>query len=272
MTMRRLVFVLAALLVASRADAQYQADNRAPGEQFHVEFSLRFWTPNPELQLSTGSLASLGVGAVDFVQEFGLLNERFIEYAVTSKPGRKHKVHYSSIPINYSADVTVSRTLQFGGLTVPISIPASTDFEWRLRRYGYEWDFIAADRGYVGLLTEVKDNKLSASVSAGPFGSEDLDLRVWIPTVGVAARAYPHRLFSISGDFGVEVTRFKGFDRLKTDWDGKYMDFDVYGTMNFGRTVAAQAGYRSLLVDYTSSSDTAHLRLKGWYWGGNVRF
>ena len=270
--MRRLFFVLAAVLVASRADAQFNADNRAPGEQFHVEFSLRFWNPTPELSLSTGSLANLGVGAVDFVQEFGLANQRFMEYEVTSKPGRKHKIHYSSIPISYSADTVISRTLQFGGLTVPVSVPASTEFDWRLRRYGYEWDFVAADRGYLGLLTEVKHNKLSASVTAGPFGSEDLDVAVWVPTVGLAARAYPHRLFSVSGDFGVEITRFKGFDRLKTDWDGKYVDYNLYGTMNFGRNVAAHAGYRSVLVDYTSSSDTANLRLKGLYFGGNFRF
>jgi hypothetical protein len=270
--MRRLIFVLAALLVASRADAQFNADNRAPGEQYHVELSLRFWSPTPALQLSTGSLANLGVGAIDFVQEFGIANHRFTEYQVTSKAGRKHKLHYSSTPITYSADAIVSRTLQFGGLTVPVSVPASTSFDWRLRRYGYEWDFVAADRGYVGLLTEVKDNKLNASVSAGPFGAEDLDVHVWVPTVGVAARVYPHRMVSISGDFGVEVTRFKGFDRLKTDWDGKYVDFDLYGTVNFGRNVGAHVGYRSILVDYISASDTANLRLKGLYFGGNVRF
>jgi hypothetical protein len=272
MTMRRFFFVLAALLVASRADAQFNADNRAPGEQYHVELSLRFWTPTPQLQLSTGSLASLGVGAVDFVQEFGLANERFREYAVTSKAGRKHKLHYSSIPVKYSAETLISRTLQFGSLTVPISVPASTTFDWRLRRYGYEWDFVARDRGYVGLLTEVKDNKLNASVAAGPFGSEALDVHVWVPTVGAAARVYPHRMVSISSDFGVEITRFKGFDRLKNDWDGKYVDFDLYGTVNFGRNVGVLAGYRSILVDYTSSSDTANMRLKGLYWGGNVRF
>jgi len=33
-----------------------------------------------------------------------------------------------------------------------------------------------------------------------------------------------------------------------------------------------QAGYRSMRVDYTSNTDTANLKMKGWYWGGNVRF
>jgi hypothetical protein len=272
MTMRRLSFVLAVLLVASRADAQFSADNRMPAEQYHAELSLRFWTPTPQLRLSTGSLTSLGVGAVDFVQEFGLANDRFTEYEVTSKPGRKHKLHYSSIPIKYEASTTISRTLQFGGVTIPVTAPASATFDWRLKRYGYEYDFVAASHGYVGVLTDIKDNKLNASIAAGPYGSDALDLRVWVPTVGMAGRVYPHRMFSVSGDFNVEVTRFKGFDKLKTDWDGKFVDFDVYGTVNFGKNFAVHGGYRSIVVDYTSSDDLANIKLKGMYWGGNVRF
>ena len=272
MTMRRFLFVLAALLVAGRADAQFAADNRVPAEQYHVELSLRFWTPTPGLQLSTGSLATLGVGAVDFVQEFNLANDRFTEYELTSKPGRKHKLHYSSIPIKYEASTVINRTLQFGGLTVPVSAPASTSFDWRLKRYGYEYDFVAASHGYVGLLTDIKDNKLNASISALPYGSDALDLHVWVPTVGLAGRVYPHRMFSVSGDFNVEVTRFKGLSKLKSDWDGKFVDFDVYGTVNLGKVVGLHAGYRSIVVDYTSDSDLANIRMKGMYWGGNVRF
>jgi len=272
MTTRRLFFVFAALLVAARAEAQFAADNRVPAEQYHVELSMRFWTPTPTLQLSTGSLASAGVGAVDFVREFGIAKDRFAEFELTSKPGRKHKVHYSSIPLTYAADATISRTVQFGGLTIPVSAPASATFDWKLKRYGYEWDFVTADHGYFGLLIEVKDNKLNATISALPYGSDSLDLHVWVPTVGLAARAYPHKMFSVTGEFNVEVTRFKGFDKLKTDWDGKYVDFDVYGTVNFGRNFAVHSGYRSLVVNYTSTSDTADMKMKGLYWGGNVRF
>ena len=108
-----------------------------------------------------------------------------------------------------------------------------------------------------------------------------LALRPWLAsgvtvqvhsTIGLGARAYPHRLISVTGEFNVEVTRFKGFDRLKTDWDGHFVDFDVYATINAGRNFAVLGGYRSLKVDYTSDTDTATMRMKGLYWGGNVRF
>jgi len=269
MTKRAALFLIV-LLAATRAEAQFKSDGGA-GEQYHVEFTLRFWSPTPELSLSTGSLANLGVGPVDFVQEFGLEKDRFTEYSVISKAG-KHKFRYGSIPISYSKDAVITRTIQFGGLTVPVSAPVSMNVDWRLRRYGYEWDFVSAGRGYLGMITDVKDNKFSASIEAGPYGSEDADVRVWVPTVGLGARAYPHRLVSVTGEFNIEVTRFKGFDRLKTDWDGHFVDFDVYATVNAGHNFAILGGYRSLKVDYTSDTDTANMRMKGFYWGGNVRF
>jgi len=262
---------LTVLLVTTRAEAQFQVAEKGAGEEYRVEFSLRFWSPTPELSLSTGRLAGLGIGPVDFVQTFGIEKDRFTEYSVTSKAG-KHKFRYGSIPISYTKEAVITRTIQFGGITVPVSTTASTEVDWRLRRYGYEWDFVAADRGYLGLIADVKDNKFSANISAGPYGSEDADVRVWVPTVGLGARGYVHRLVSFTGEFNLEVTRFKGFDRLKTDWDGHLVDFDVYSTVNLGRNVAIQGGYRSLRVDYTSDSDTANIRLQGLYWGGNLRF
>lgn len=270
MTTRLAVLFLFVLLTASRADAQFSAEPGA-GEQYHVEVTLRLWTPTPELSLATDGLNAAGVGPVDFVQEFGIEKRRFHEYALTSKAG-KHKMHYSSIHMSYARDAVIARTLQFGGLTVPVSAPASADIDWRLRRYGYEWDFLSADRGYLGLIANVKNNKLTASVSAVPYGTESTDVNVWVPTIGLGARGYAGRLFSVTGEFGVEVTRFKGFERLKTDWDGHYVDFDIYGTVNLGRNVAVQGGYRSIRVDYTSEGDEANLRMKGLYWGGNLRF
>ena len=269
MTMRRAAFFLVVLLAASRVDAQ--SSDAGAGEQYKVEFTLRFWSPTPQMQLSTGSMANLGIGPVDFVQEFGIDKDRFMEYSVTSKAG-KHKVRYGSIPFSYKKDAVITRTIQFGGITVPVSAPASTEVDWRLRHYGYEWDFVSADRGYIGMIADVKDNKFSANIDAGPYGTEDADVRVWVPTIGLGMRAYPHRLMSVTGEFGVEVTRFKGFEKLKNDWDGHFVDWSLYGTANAGRNVGIEFGYRSMHVDYTSDSDTADLRMKGLYFGGNLRF
>ena len=268
MLFRRAFAIVTLLLIAARADAQFSVSNPAPGEQFHAEVSLLFWKPTPELRLNTAELTNAGVGEIDFVQEFAIEKDRFREYRLTLKPGRKHKLRYSSLPIEYTPSATLTRTIQFGNLTVPIRTPATAELKWTVRRYGYEYDFIAMDRGYVGVIAELKDNKVSASVTADPYGTEATEQRAVIPTIGVAARGYPHRLFSITG----ELTGLKVPGRFKDTLSGKLVDFDLYGTLSLGRNVAVQGGYRSLLVDYLTDTDAGHLRMKGMYWGGLLRF
>jgi hypothetical protein len=268
MTIRRAVVFVLVLFAASRADAQFSTSDPAPGEQFHVELSALFWSPTPELSLNTGGLTDLGIGEVDFVQEFGIEKQRFTEYRVTLKPARHHKLRYSSVPIEYTPSATLTRTVQFGGLTIPVSAPATADIKWTLHRYGYEWDFVAKDRGYLGVIAELKDNNVAATVTAEGYGTEAAQKRAPIPTIGIGARGYPHKLFSITG----ELTGFKVPDRFKDQLSGKFIDFDIYGTLSFGRNAAVQGGYRSVLVDYIVDDDTGHLRMKGLYWGGLVRF
>jgi hypothetical protein len=264
----RAVLALCALLIASRADAQFRAADPAPGEQFHAELSLLFWTPTPEIKLSTDGLDTLGVGQVDFVKEFNIENKRFREFRVTLKPGHKHKIRFGNIPINYTQTATLTRTVTFGGLTVPVSTTATFDMKWDVRRYGYEYDFVARDRGYLGVIAELKDNKVSATVTSPSFGTETTDHRAPVPTIGIAARGYPHRLFSITG----ELTGVKVPGSLKDQLQGKLFDFDLYGTLSFGKNVAVQGGYRSLLVDYIVDNGSGRLKMKGMYWGGLVRF
>ena len=99
-----------------------------------------------------------------------------------------------------------------------------------------------------------------------------------IPTIGLIARVYPHRAFSITTEFsGFKMPGFIG-NRISDalgdddDFDAKVFDFDVYGTLNFGRHVGVQAGYRSLTADYLIDEDSGDLEMKGMYFGGLLRF
>ena len=59
---------------------------------------------------------------------------------------------------------------------------------------------------------------------------------------------------------------------IDDDADAKVLDLDLYGTVNFGSHVGAQLGYRSLTADYLFDEDAGDLELKGWYFGGLLRF
>ena len=104
MHIRALVLVcLASTMFAARAEAQFQASNPAPGENYHVEFGVMFWTPQPGIVILSGSLAPLATAGVDFVREFNLENERFMEFRSVLKGG-KHKLRVSRVPFKYEQD------------------------------------------------------------------------------------------------------------------------------------------------------------------------
>ena len=116
---------------------------------------------------------------------------------------------------------------------------------------------------------------MTADVSSIGFQSQSTDVTAPIINLGVIARVYPHRVFSITAEY----TGFKVFgivktltDRIAEDLDVAVHDVDIYGTVNFGGHVGAQAGYRSLTSDYSIDEDEGDLKMKGFYFGGIVRF
>jgi hypothetical protein len=276
MHIRLLATALLCLVLSSSAQAQFRVPEPAPGENFVVELGLVFWEPTPGLMIQTGGLAALGENEVDFVQEFGIENERFREFRSVIKAAKKHKLRVSHVLAKYDASTTLQRTIVFGGQTFPVSVPATADLQWKVWRFGYEWDFVAADRGVIGLITELKVNTVSADLEAIGFGREVTEVTAPVPTLGGIFRVYPHKTFSLTAEMtGFKVPGFMGkwiTDAVEDDPDAKVFDLDIYGTVNFGRHVGAQLGYRSLSADYQFDNDLGDLELKGWYWGGLIRF
>ena len=276
MRTRLLAAALLCLFLSARAEAQFRVADPAPGENFHVELGLMFWQPTPEILIQTGALAALGQTEIDFVQEFAIENKRFTEFRGVIRAGKKHKLRISHVSMQYNASATLQRTITFGGRTFPGSVPATADLQWELWRFGYEWDFVTMDRGVVGFVTEFKVNKVSAALAAAGYGSELTEVTAPMPTIGILARAYPHKNFSVTAEFtGFKVPGFiikKITDAVGDDVDARTYDLDLYGTLNFGSHVGVQGGYRSLTADYIIDDDAGDLKMQGMYFGGLVRF
>ena len=261
------VFMLA---LASAAPAQAQffaAPPPAPGEDYHFEVGVAFWSPEPELVIRLDSAAGFG-SDVDFVEEFGIEKKRFTEFRGTVKPGRKHKIRFDYVPFKYDAEAVIQRTFVFGGQTYTVGLPASTDVKWDLWKFGYEWDFVSNQSGFAGLVVDLKYSKVTAEVSATGLGVETAEEQAPVPGIGGIARGYLSKNFSVTGEF----TAFKMLDTFSESVDGKFYDFDVYATVNAGKNFGVQGGYRSLTVDYTAEEDAADLKMKGPYFGAVVRF
>ncbi len=82
---------------------------------------------------------------MDFVREFNLENERFMEFRSVLKGG-KHKVRISRVPFKYEASAVLQRTVEFAGQTFDVNAEATADVSWDMWRFGYEYDFVAGRR------------------------------------------------------------------------------------------------------------------------------
>lgn len=253
------VCVSAFTLFAAGANAQL-----LPAENHVVELGVMAWTPSPELTLSTRALSGTGVNEVDFVREFGIEDQFFPEFRAVL--GRNHKVRVSFVSIKYDADTTIQRTIVFQGRTFNIGVPASTDIKWDLWKFGYEWDFVSRQRGFFGFITDLKYNKIEASISSPALTSAAAtDTTAPVPTFGVIGRGLVTPMVAITGEFtGLSITR--------DEFEAKFFDFDLYGTVSLGRNLGVQGGYRSVVVDYLVDEDSGDLKMKGPYVGAVVRF
>jgi len=264
------VLCLSVLLPASAA-AQYGVRGSVPdpatGESYHLEVSGLLWSPTPTLLISSESLGIAG-DQIDFVNDFGFENTRFRQLRVALRPARKHKLRFEYTPISYSSEGLLSRSVVFNGQRFDISLPVQADVRWRAMRFGYEWDFIYRDRGYLGLLIDAKYTDVQASLENRIVGREFVSARAPIPTVGVVGRGYVLPNVSITGEFSL----FRLPEGIDENYQGRYYDFDLYGTVNFTDNFGAQGGYRSLTVFYRVDDDTGDLKLRGMYFGGVIRF
>lgn len=250
-----LLLSLGFLCLSGRALAQESPEN------YRAELGVVFWKPSPDIIVSSGGLAT----NVDFINTFHIEDKWFPDVRIVLKPGRKHKVRFSTVPIKYDGSATLNQRITFRGQTYNVGVPTTSEVKWTLVRFGYEWDAVATNMGFVGLFTDIKYNKITAQLSAAPVGTQSFDRNVPVPTIGGIGRGYVTPFVSITGEF-------TGLKFNHGDFSAHFYDFDVYGTANFGRNVGAQVGYRSMTVDYDIEKDAGNLKLKGPYLGGVIRF
>ena len=271
--MRNTAFAIALFsavtLAAAPAAAQYgvRGSNQATGENYHVEIGGYLWSPTPSIFISSESLGIIG-STIDFVEDLDVEKQTFKQLKVVLRPGLKHKFRFEYTPISYEADSTLRRSIIFNGQRFDVALPVQTDLEWKAYRFGYEWDFVYRDRGFVGLLLELKYTDIEASLANSLVGEEFVRAHAPIPAIGIIGRGYVAPNISITGEF----SGFKLPSSIDEDYRADYFDFDLYGTVNFTEHVGAQAGYRRLTVFYRIDEDEGDLKLKGLYFGGVVRF
>ncbi|HEY7792064.1 MAG TPA: hypothetical protein VIC33_16235 [Vicinamibacterales bacterium] len=260
------VLAVLACLPAVPAFAQYTRSEPATGERYHVEGQIGLWDPTPQIAISSESLGILGSN-IDFVSDLGIQKTRFPDLRLVLRPARKHKFRFSYIPIKYTAQATLTRDVVFNGILYRVGIPVTSTLDWKAYRFGYEYDFISRNRGFAGVIAEAKYTDIQATISSA-VDTEFTHARGPIPALGGIVRVYVVPNISITG----EATGFKLPASVSQGYSGKYVDIDIYGTLNFTNNIGATVGWRSLDLQYLAKTDSGDLTLRGLYFGAVARF
>jgi hypothetical protein len=261
-----MVFCLAAAGPAYAQDGAAGLSDPATGESYHAEISGYFWFPTPDIAITSESLGIIG-SRIDFVTDLGIEKTRFNQVRIVLRPARKHKFRFEYTPIRYEATGAIRRNIVFNGIVFPVALPVQTNLNWNAYRIGYEYDFIARDRGFFGVVFEAKYTEVDATLQ-NVFDAEFVEARAPIPSLGVIGRVYVVPNISITGEFsGIKLP-----ESIDEDYGAKYFDFDIYGTVNINNHFGVQVGYRSFDVFYKVDEDEGELKLKGLYIGAVARF
>lgn len=236
------------------------------GEDYHVEVIGGMWTPVPDITIASDAFGIAG-SDIDFVKDLGIDTQRFGELRLRLRPSRKHRLRIDYVPIRYSAQSVVERRLVFRGIAFTVGLPVTSTIKWDSWRFGYEYDIVHRTHGYFGIIVEAKYTAVEATLTS-EFGREFARARAPIPAIGGVLRIYPLPVLGITA----EVTGFKLPGSADANLQGKYVDVDVHGALNFTEQLGLQIGYRSLDLSYLFEEDSGTLKLDGVYVAALLRF
>lgn len=260
--------LLAALALPGTAQAQAndpEVSTGAIGEQYRIELSGGFWRPKVAGIISSEQFGIVGSN-IDFVKDLGFETTRFGDGRLVLRPGKKHRLRVQYTPVSYSAESALSREVVFNGIKYPANVPVQSSFDWKVWRFGYEYDFFYRDRGFIGFLIEGRYTEMAAHLKS-PLNDEATSAQAPLPAFGLIGRGYPLKNVSITA----EVSGFK-LPNVDEDYDANYVDIDIYGTVNFTHHFGVQAGWRRMNTFLKVEKDQGDFRFQGLWFGGAIRY
>jgi hypothetical protein len=266
------LFLLTSVLtawMAAPAHAQFtprSLNDPATGETYHVEVGAGLWSPSADMSISSEARFGIVGTTIDLRKDLGLTDHTFKELQVVLRATRRNKFRFQYIPIKFEQTAALPRDIVFQGIRYQANIPVNSVLDWKAFRFAYEFDIVSKNRGFAGLVLDAKYTDVYAELRS-PVNDEWFHPRAPIPAIGGIGRYYIVPNISITGELtGIKVPN------VSDDYKGHYVDFDMYGTVNFTNNIGAQLGYRSFDVGYVFKKDQGAFTLKGLYFGAVARF
>jgi hypothetical protein len=162
----------------------------------------------------------------------------------------------------------LTREIVFAGQTFPVSLPIESSLEWKVWRFGYEWDFISRSRGFMGVLIEGRKTDLTAELNS-LVSSGEVFASAPLPAIGIVTRVYPLPDLAVHFEF----SGMKAPDSFFGDrFSGVYTDMELSATVNITKNLGVNVGWRRMNTDIRVNADYGDLNFRGYAFGGIVRF
>src|SRR5690606_9193106 len=234
----------------------------AIGEKYWVEVAGSLWNPELLGQISSEQFGLIGT-KIDFTDDLGSAATRFRDLRIVLRPTRKAKFRIQYTPIRYEADTSFARTIVFNGVAYPIGVPVESSFDWKVWRFGYEYDFLYRSRGFIGILADVRYTQMNArlatnSPAISPRYEEFTRSKAPLPALGIVARVYPLPALAVN----FEISGMKVPD-VDPDYQGNYVEWDLNGTFNVTNNVGIQMGWRKSTTFLAIEQDLGDLQFNG---------
>jgi hypothetical protein len=152
--------------------------------------------------------------------------------------------------MRFEQESVLQRDVIFQGIRYRVGVPVNSQLEWKAYRFGYEYDFIARNRGFAGFILDAKYTNVTAALQS-PADNESLHARAPIPTIGGIGRYYVVPNIAITG----ELTLADVPESISKKYQAHYVDLDIYGTLNFNNNFGVNGGYRTFNVGYNIRDD-----------------
>lgn len=230
-----------------------------------VELEARYWTPD---LTSTVRVAEGGVGTdIDLVDDLGMGDEGFLEGRLSWRPTPRSKIRLAWVPLSYSGDRVVSRTLEFGGETFRVNTRVVSDLDIEYARLGWAWQFIGTKDGnfLLGPVLEAKAFRVEASLAAPEFilplsASETFE------------EVFPAGGLMLDARLGRRALLFAEATIMPANEFGELLDWEVGVKFRPVGGLLLTAGYRALEADAEDDDDRLDLDISGAFFGLSWRF
>jgi hypothetical protein len=136
-----------------------------------VKLEGRYWFTDLEgtVEVTEGILPGT---RIDLVADVGIADETFLEGRLTLELG-SHKLRYSFVRLSWEADETLDTTINFAGVSFPVTTFVETELDIDYHRIGYEYDFIDFLDNRLGVIVEVKIFDIEARLRAPALAQDE---------------------------------------------------------------------------------------------------